>query len=673
MILTQLSKFKYDYIVIGAGSGGLTVAKGLAKTGKDCLLLSKSLGGDCTFNGCIPSKTFLHFAEIYKKTGDQNLAINIFRIIQDQISNFQFQEKEATTGFDYFECKAKFLSPRTIEVKDFAGNTKVISFKKKCIIATGSRPSMIEIEGVDNGRILNNESILTLSKLPKSISIIGSGPVALEYATGLAKFGVFVNLFVRNKFLSTESRESANILKESLRSLGVQIFEETSIKDVSNNMINIRSRSGSEVSIPETEFYFEAIGRIPNVSLNLEAAKVAFDDKGIIVNQNLVTTNPSIFAIGDCIGSGNYTHLANHQGRWVVEKILFPFMYKNRPEIPKVIFTDPVLSSVGEIGLNDQFTKKFILKFSATDDSILREVTDSFGVVYVNMLNGVVKGVSLVGNGSEDLINLFTLICERKMSLFRLRTFITPYPTKMNCFNSLVSDFLISFKAEWKNYYKLFISKYRSQFLTLLGWAILLISFYSYLSVTGNSWQNFVLVTLPNYFKSPFGIIIFILIYILRAFTGISATLLTVVGAFVYGFIPGTILSLISSNLSSSINYLIGKHLGKGFYKKDKILNQVFTGNDFFSVLYARLAFFPYDLLSFLSGFSEVKYIDFVKATFLGGLPGTIAISLIGSSLSKSELSMGHVIVKFEYLLLGSLMIGALVYMARYYSKSRKK
>jgi len=673
MQLAQLSKFKYDYIIIGAGSGGLVVARGLAKTGKECLLISKTLGGDCTNHGCIPSKTFLELAEIYRKSGDTNILLNVFKLVQDKVSEFHALDLEAISDFDYFECKARFISPKSLELKDFSGNTKVVTFRKKCIIATGSKPKMVEIEGVGYERILNNESILTLPKLPKSISIIGSGPVALEYATGLAKFGVYVNLFVRNKFLSTEPRETANILKASLIALGVQIFEETSIKYVEKNLIHIISRSGSEVSIPETEFYFEAIGRIPNISLNLESANIKYDQQGILVNQNLITSNPSIFAIGDCIGSGNFTHLANYHGRWVVEKILFPYMIKSTPTVPKVIFSDPTFSSVGATNINDQFTKKFVLNFSSTDDAILKGNTNCFGIVNVNMLNGVVKGVSLVGNGSEDMINIFTLICDRKMSLFRLRSFISPYPTKMNSFNQLVSAFLISFKLEWKNYYKRFIFKYKYKFIALILWLILIISFFTYLAFTGNTWQNFVLSTLVNYLKSPTGMIAFVIIYILRAFVGLSATLLTIVGAYLFGFIPGLLLSIVSSNISSSVNYFTGKFFGREGLGSGQFIKNIFSSNDFYSVLYARIAFFPYDLLSFLSGFQKINYLDFLKATFIGGLPGTFAIALIGSSLSSKDLAMGNIVVRFEYLLLGTLLLAILVFVAKYFIGLKKR
>jgi len=672
MILSQISKPKYDYIVIGAGSGGFAVARELGKLRKDCLLLSKNLGGNSTFTGCIPSNTFLNFAEFYRKTGDTGVSENIFNIVKDKVSIFHKLDQEQILDFDYFECKARFVSPKSIEVKDLAGNTKVVSFRKKCIIATGSKPKMVEIDGVGNERILNSDSILDLQKLPSSISIIGSGPVAVEYATGLAKFGVHVNLFVRNKLLSSEPREASRIIKESLQSLGVQIFEETSIKDVSENKINIRSLSGSEVSIPETEFYFEAIGRSPNISLNLESANVKYDQNGILVDRNLITSNRSVFAIGDCVGEGKFSHLAMNHAKWVVEKIKFPFIFRKFYKVPRVTFTDPIISSVGETGVNDQFTKKFGLKFETNVESIIKGKNNSFGLVYVNMLNGVIKGATLVGDGSEDLINFYNLICTRRISLFSLRNFITSYPTKLNSFDTLVNDFLKDFKTNWKKYYKLFVYKYKSELILLTCWLILFTTFYLYLLLTGNSWQNFVFKTLPNFLKSPFGMIAFVLVYILRAFTGISASLLTVVGAYIYGFIPGLLLSVLSSNLSSSINYFIGKFLGRNIHNRGNFLKSIFGQNDFFTILFARLAFFPYDLLSFISGFYKVSYLDFMKATIIGGLPGTIIISLIGASLNSKDFNFSYILGRFEYMFLGYIIVAVLVFATRYFANYKK-
>ncbi len=437
----------FDYLVIGAGSGGLLVAVGLQKLGKNVAVISKNIGGDCTHYGCVPSKNLLHLAEEYRGVSDENQKTELKRTalkkVQAMVHSFSEEESTLIAEDHYFNGAAEFIDPNTVQVTHDNGSTQRIQFRKKCVVASGSSPVCTTIKGVPSEKLITNEEFFYLKELPKSITIIGGGPIGAELATACASFGVKTYLLSR-EYLSREPKEIASRSLIALQNLGVQYIAARADRLEDKKLV---LEDGS--TIPETEYYLVAVGRKPNTQLNLEKANIEYSEKGIVIDKNLVTTNPDIFAIGDCTQSPQFTHLAANQGKFVLKRLLIPFARKRMRALPRVTFTAPPIASVGALE-EAKYDKQFVLNFSKLDRAITNYDRDSYGLVVVDVRSGRIKGASLYGDFSENLISVFTLIIDEHIPVLKLSDFITPYPTYGNIFHTLTVEYLGYLSSSWK-------------------------------------------------------------------------------------------------------------------------------------------------------------------------------------------------------------------------------
>jgi pyruvate/2-oxoglutarate dehydrogenase complex dihydrolipoamide dehydrogenase (E3) component len=439
----------FDYLVIGAGSGGLLVAVGLQKMGKNVAVISKNIGGDCTHYGCVPSKTLLHLAKQYiaasTSTKKLELKKNALQKVQEVVASFTTEEEMLISSDSYFKGAARFIDARTVEVTDAEKNKTSIQFRKRCIIATGSRPASAPIPGVPSEKLITNEEFFYLKELPRSITIIGGGPIGAELATVCASFGVETYLVAR-EYLSKEPKEVATRSMTALQKLGVQYRAVRADKLEGRSLL---LEDGS--SIPETDYYLMAVGRKPNTQLELENAGVLYTEKGIAIDDNLQTSNADIFAIGDCTESPQFTHLAANHGKFVLKKLLVPFARKRNRALPRVTFTAPAIASVGNLEESNH-NKIFVLNFAATDRARTNFDETSYGQVLVDIRTGQIQGVSLFGDFSEELITVFTLIIDERIPVLQLTDFITPYPTHGNILHTLSVEYLTYLSKSWKKY-----------------------------------------------------------------------------------------------------------------------------------------------------------------------------------------------------------------------------
>jgi pyruvate/2-oxoglutarate dehydrogenase complex dihydrolipoamide dehydrogenase (E3) component len=439
----------FDYLVVGAGSGGLLVVVGLQKLGKDVAVISKNIGGDCTHYGCVPSKNLLYLAEEYTNTSDdlrrKELKKNVLQNVQNMVHSFVVEEKELIANERYFKGTATFVDSNTVAVTYENNTTEQIRFRKKCIIASGSSAVRTKIAGVPEEKLLTNEEFFYLSHLPKSITIIGGGPIGAELATACARFGVETYLLARD-YLSKEPREVAQRSLVALQKHRVQYFSVRADRLENKQLILEDGRT-----IPETEYYLVAVGRKPNTQLQLENAGVMYSEKGIVVDQNLQTSRRDIFAIGDCTQNPQFTHLAASHGKFVLKKLLLPFAKRRQRAVPRVTFTAPPIASVGELAETEN-CKQFVLDFPKLDRARTNYDQDSYGVAVVDLRSGTVKGASLYGDFSENLINVFTLLIDEQIPVLLLSDFITPYPTYGNIFHSLALEYLSYLSKNWKKH-----------------------------------------------------------------------------------------------------------------------------------------------------------------------------------------------------------------------------
>jgi len=332
--------FDYDVVVIGAGSGGLVACKLARGLGKRTALAEKrKIGGDCTWFGCVPSKTLIKSAYV----AHQVRRLREFGIVAHQVRRLREFGIEPKTAMEFdagnvmahvravveadaathppesYEAEginvllgaAQFVDPHTIAVGD-----RMVS-SKKFVLCTGSHPSVPPIEGLKDIPYLTNETVFSLDRLPKSMVVLGAGPIGVEMAAALNRLDVEVTILQRSSsFLKKDDQELTDRLMQILRDEGVHILLETQMHRFSQTdgqiLVDIENKDG--MSTLETDSVLVALGRVPNVSgLNLERAGVEYDSHGVKVDRHLRTTAPNIYAAGDVVPPYLFTHIAEYE------------------------------------------------------------------------------------------------------------------------------------------------------------------------------------------------------------------------------------------------------------------------------------------------------------------------------------------------------------------------
>ena len=464
---------KYDVVVVGAGSGGLTSAIGFKNIGKSVLLVEREhMGGECTNTGCIPSKALLHRATDYHtalsvggKTPETDaFRDETFKYIQDTIDGIlahetveQFEEK----GIDVVMGEAKFTSPSSMRVGD-----REYSFDTS-VIATGSSPRMIDIDGLDEEYILTNQNVFTQDSIPKKLLVIGSGPIGMELGQAFAMLGSNVTIATRDdRFARLEDPSISEVIEKRFKDLGINIILNSSVTSVSGNTATVAVEDKEQAV--EFDKVLVAIGRVPNIPEGLDLANVKTTKHGIEINKHFQTSNKNIFAVGDVSLRLKFTHTADDAARHVVKRSLLkvlPLTSQTSREVPKVTYTRP---SIAAVGLSyDKAVEKYgehkILKLEAPYSENDRAITDGateygHAVVIVKKLSGKILGANIIGQSSGEILSLFTLAIEDGISMWRLNKLIYPYPT-ISLIIKKISDKFLSYqlghiKQDVLNYFK---------------------------------------------------------------------------------------------------------------------------------------------------------------------------------------------------------------------------
>ncbi|MEX0930751.1 MAG: NAD(P)/FAD-dependent oxidoreductase, partial [Candidatus Paceibacterota bacterium] len=429
------SDAEFDVIVIGAGSGGLTAAVGFAKVGKRVLLVEREhLGGECANSGCVPSKALLHHAKAYHQattiagtnTATETYRKEAFTYVRSKIDEILAEETPEAfenLGITVVMGEAQFTAPYNLKV----GN-KIYSFKT-AIIATGSSPRLMDISGLDQNTILTNQNIFALKKIPKRILIIGAGPVGLEIGQALALLGSEVTIAaIDTEFARLEDPAIRSILRKQFESLGIKIELQAFIQKVENSEA-IFNRKDDNVVTETFRVQFDtiliAIGRVPNIPHGIEAAGIKADARCIMVDSQYRTSNKYVYAIGDVSQRLKFTHTADDSARQVVTRIISKgFLRVNkRKAVPKVTYTLP---EVAQVGLSwGEAVKKFgeervmriEIPFTHSDRAKTDNDTTGLLIVVARRLNGTVLGANIIGPAAGEILSLFTLAIDRKVSM----------------------------------------------------------------------------------------------------------------------------------------------------------------------------------------------------------------------------------------------------------------
>ncbi len=437
-----------DLCVIGAGSGGLTVAAGGAQMGARVVLIEKGeMGGDCLNYGCVPSKSLLaaaHVAQGFRDAGrfgikaqepeiDFAAVKDHVRRVIDAIAPMDSQERFEGFGVQVLRTAGRFTGPREVE----AGGARIRA--RRFVVATGSAAAVPPIPGVETVPFLTNETIFDLREKPGHLIVIGGGPIGVELAQAHRRLGCRVTVLEMFKLLGRDDAEAAEIVRRRLRAEGIDIREGIAIREIEGRdgglAVTIEFEEGGAEEIVGSHLLVAA-GRHATVEgLGLDAAGIEYTAKGITVDARLRTTNRRVFAIGDVAGGYQFTHVAGYHAGIVLRNALFHLPAKARHDaVPWVTYTDPELAHVG---LTDVQAKERhgaaidVLRwsFAENDRAQAERETEGFAKIVTDR-RGRVVGATIVGPRAGELILPWVVAVASRQKIGTLAGIIAPYPTR---------------------------------------------------------------------------------------------------------------------------------------------------------------------------------------------------------------------------------------------------
>ncbi|BAW97866.1 mercuric reductase (plasmid) [[Synechococcus] sp. NIES-970] len=437
----------YDIVVIGGGSGGLVLASAAAQLKAKVALVEKHrLGGDCLWFGCVPSKSFLHTAKVAHQV-QQGSRVGVYT--EPPKINFAeamghvkraiatIEPHDSPERFEKLGVEVIFGDGHFLDEKRFLVNGRQLT-ARAFVIATGSRPKIPLVVGLQEAGFITNEQVFSLTEQPKSLAVIGSGPIGCELGQAFHRLGTAVTLFTSSdRLLPKEDPDVAAILEQQFSQEGIKLLKNARLKriEIVQGKKYLYTENNSQVVAIADEILL-ATGRTPNVeSLNLEMAEVEYNKQGIIVNKKLQTTNSRIYACGDVIGGYQFTHVAGYEAITVLKNALnpLPIFLKNIDYriIPWATFTDPEVARVGmtETQARKRYKDVMVLKlpFTAVDRAQAEDATVGFNKIIVRK-NGEILGAHLVGIMAGELIQEIVLAMTHRLSISAL-TGIHIYPT----------------------------------------------------------------------------------------------------------------------------------------------------------------------------------------------------------------------------------------------------
>ena len=434
----------YDIAVIGAGSGGLSVAAAAAQFGRKVVLFEKGkMGGDCLNYGCVPSKSLIaaakHAHAMRTSTRYGVVAVEpevnfkkVQAYVQSVISTIEpidSVERFEKLGVNVVQATAKFRDAKTLEA---GGN---IYTARRIVIATGSRASVPSIHGLAGVAYLTNETVFENKVLPKHLIIVGGGPIGMELGQAHRRLGSDVTIIQASNALPKDDPELTAVVIDALRGEGVQILEQTEITKVTKSTAGF-SVETVQHGVIKGSHLLVAAGRTPNVEgLNLEAAGIVYTKHGVTVDAGLRTTQKHIYAIGDVAGGLQFTHVAGYHAGLVIRNALFRLPVKNRTDvIPWVTYTSPELAHIGmsEATARKEFgddIKIIRWPFHDNDRAQTEGATSGFIKAVVGK-RGKILGVSIVGEGAGELIQTWVLAVSQGLKISSVAGMVAPYPTR---------------------------------------------------------------------------------------------------------------------------------------------------------------------------------------------------------------------------------------------------
>jgi len=452
-------KGRYNLVVIGAGTAGLVTAAGAAGLGAKVALIERSLmGGDCLNVGCVPSKAIIsagrvaatvRSAERFGIRGTEHAHADFgqvmarMRQLRADISPNDSAARFRNLGVDVYFGQAMFEDSQTVDVD----GTK-LNFAK-AVIATGARAAIPTIPGLDSVPFLTNETVFSLTELPKRLGIIGAGPIGCELAQAFAQLGSQVVLVESESgILPREDRDAAAIVRVSLIRDGVRLLPFSSSLSVeARPTMALTSNTISTAYREEIDQLLVCVGRSPNVeNMNLELVGVKYNAKGVVVDDFMRTTNHRIFAAGDICSPFQFTHAADFMARIVIQNALF--LGRKRASslmIPWCTYTSPEVAHVGlyEAQARDKGLEidTYVQQLAENDRAILEGDTEGFVKIHVLKGKDRIVGATIVAKNAGDQISEVTLAMTNRVGLKKIGTTIHPYPTQAEAIRRVADQY----------------------------------------------------------------------------------------------------------------------------------------------------------------------------------------------------------------------------------------
>jgi pyruvate/2-oxoglutarate dehydrogenase complex dihydrolipoamide dehydrogenase (E3) component len=442
---TAAGELRVDLCVIGAGSGGLTVAAGAAQLGVSVALIERhKMGGDCLNYGCVPSKSLIaaarraHVMRTCAPFGivPTNPTVS-YKGIHDHIHGViaaiapnDSAERFTGLGVNVVRATAQFISRDTV----LAGDQRIKA--RRFVIASGSSPALPSIPGLDGVPYFTNETIFDNRSQLDHLIVIGGGAIGLELAQAYLRLGSRVTVLEAMKALGKDDPEMSEVVLKRLRAEGVEIREGALVERIAGGMrlIDVHISEDGVPAVVQGSHLLIATGRMPNVAdLNLEAAGIKYDKRGIQVSRGLVTSNSRVFAIGDVIGGPQFTHVANYHAGIVLRRALFRQPATVDSDIvPWATFTDP---EIAHVGLSEDAARKrggrvrvYRWPYHENDRAHTERATEGF-VKVVTDAKGRILGASIVGEHAGELIQMWSLAVSQGLNIKAMTQWISPYPT----------------------------------------------------------------------------------------------------------------------------------------------------------------------------------------------------------------------------------------------------